>query len=297
MASTPAHVKIPLWNRLPTTRLRLLGASALYRALRLLGRSDRRRIERGGVVYDVDLSEGIDLSLFLFGGFQTHVTATRFYTIPRDAVIFDVGANVGSMCLNFARHAPEGRVYAFEPTLYAYKKLRTNLALNPDLAARIQALHAYVSNQSAEGRPVAAYSSWKVDGTASETHPVHGGLSAPPEITRVLTLDEFRRDEAIDRVDFLKIDTDGHELDVLEGALATLRECRPTVVFEIGDYLLKERGQTFAQFLDLFDPLGYTLINSKNGARVTLENYHRQVPMKATTDLIALPPRGRGRTS
>jgi FkbM family methyltransferase len=40
----------------------------------------------------------------------------------------------------------------------------------------------------------------------------------------------------------IKIDADGHELDVLEGARETLRDRRPVVLFEIGDYLLKEWG-------------------------------------------------------
>ncbi|MFI5459577.1 MAG: FkbM family methyltransferase [Isosphaerales bacterium] len=285
----PETTKASLIHRLPLTRLKLFGARCLYRAVRLFVRDDQRQVTRGGIHYDIDLSEGIDLSLFLFGNFQSHVSDSRYFSIPRDAVIFDVGANIGSMCLNFAKRAPEGLVYAFEPTEYAYNKLLRNLSLNPDIAARIQAIHAYVSNHSAEAQLVTAYSSWKVDGLEVAVHPIHGGLSRPAEVSRIVTIDEFCRDQGIERVDLIKTDTDGHELDVLQGARETLRNHRPVVVFEIGDYLLRERGHHFGQFLDLFDPLGYRLINSKNGMHVTLANYGRELPLKATTDLIALP--------
>jgi FkbM family methyltransferase len=284
----PEAAKAPLIHRLPLTRLKLFGARWLYRAVRLYVRDDHRQVTRDGIHYDIDLSEGIDLSLFLFGNFQSHVADSRYFSIPRDAVILDVGANMGSMCLHFAKRAPEGLVYAFEPMEYAYKKLVRNLTLNPDLAPRIHAVHSYVSNHSSEAQAVTTYASWKVDRLAVDVHPVHGGLNSPPEVVRVLTIDEFCRDQGIERVDLIKTDTEGHELDVLEGARETLRNHRPVVVFEMGDYFLRERGQEFSQFLDLFEPLGYKLINSKSGAQVTLENYVREVPLKATTDLVAL---------
>ncbi len=261
----PETTTTPLRNRLPLTRLRLFVARILYRVVRLFVWSDHRQITRDGIRYDIDLSEGIDLSLFLFGNFQSHVSGSKYFSVPRDAVIFDVGANIGSMCLSFAKNSPEGVVYAFEPTEYAFKKLCRNLTLNPSLAERIHSVHAYVSNRPAEAQPVTAYSSWKVDGLATETHPVHGGLTKPAEVTRVVTIDEFCRQHSIERVDFIKIDTDGHELEVLEGATETLRKHRPVVVFEIGHYLLLERGQDFGQFQSLFEPLGYSLLNSKNG--------------------------------
>jgi FkbM family methyltransferase len=232
----PETAKPPLLNRLALSRPQLLGARCLYRTVKLFARDDRRQITRGGIHHDVDLSEGIDLSLFLFGGFQSHVTDTRYYTLAHDAVIFDVGANIGTMCLSFAKHASEGVVYAFEPTEYAYKKLLGNISLNPDLAPRIHPTRAYVSHRSQEALAVSAYSSWKVDGKVAEAHPVHGGAIRPAEVTRVLTLDEFARDHAIERIDLIKTDTDGHELEVLEGAVETLRRCRPVVIFEIGDY-------------------------------------------------------------
>ena len=94
-----------LLNRLPLTRVKIGIARILYKGLPPRYRKQKQRITRGGIRYEADLSEGIDLSLFLFGGFQKHVTHSRFVEIPEDAVILDVGANIGVMTLQFAKLA------------------------------------------------------------------------------------------------------------------------------------------------------------------------------------------------
>src|SRR5580765_6954084 len=199
-----------LLHRLPLTRIKLLAARVIYRALRLVLRDDRRRIRRKGINYEVDLSEGIDLSLFVFGGFQDHVTKSKNFSVKSDAIILDVGANIGAMALRFAQCTPQGHVYAFEPTAYAYQKLLRNLSLNPELSARTTPIQAFLSDQIEASRSVQAYSSWKVDGSATDAHPVHGGVIHDGESVAVLTIDEFCRTQEIERVDLIKIDTDGH---------------------------------------------------------------------------------------
>ncbi len=99
------------------TRVKIFIARILYLLLHTILRKNNRLIRRNNVVYEVDLSEGVDLSLFLFGNFQGHVTNKKYFTLKDDAVIFDVGANIGSMAFRFAQQAPQGRVYAFEPTM------------------------------------------------------------------------------------------------------------------------------------------------------------------------------------
>jgi tRNA G37 N-methylase Trm5 len=135
-----------LLNRLPRTRIKLAVARKLYMALRLVLRRDRYCIERGGIRYEVDLSEGLDLSLFLFGSFQKHVTDVKYIKIPEDSIVIDVGANAGLMSLRYARTAARGRVYAFEPTHSGYARLKRNLGLNPELAARVIPVQAFVSD-------------------------------------------------------------------------------------------------------------------------------------------------------
>jgi FkbM family methyltransferase len=279
-----------LLNRLPLTRIKIGIARALYRALPPGYRRRKHRITRGGIHYEVDLSEGIDLSLFLFGGFQGHVTQGRFVALPADAVILDVGANAGVMALQFARRAPRGHVYAFEPTHYACERLRTNLSLNPELAARITAIQTFVS-ASGEDRPEPrVFASWKVDGSrGGDQHPVHLGTAVSAEGVGAATLDALVEAHGLPRVDLVKIDTDGHELAVLKGAVRTLERFRPPVIFEVGIYVMEERGIGFGHYEALFRPFGYRIVDSKTGREITAANHRRLIPAWGTLDALALP--------
>ncbi len=67
-------------------------------------------IRRGGLNFQVDLSEGIDFSVFLFGAFQKHIRKWAAKCISQDAVILDIGANIGTMTLPFAQMAVTANV-------------------------------------------------------------------------------------------------------------------------------------------------------------------------------------------
>ena len=59
--------------QIPLTKIKLVIAKLLYRLLRLLGFSNQQYVNRNGIFYELDLSEGIDLHIFLFGNFQDHI--------------------------------------------------------------------------------------------------------------------------------------------------------------------------------------------------------------------------------
>jgi FkbM family methyltransferase len=257
--------------------------------LRLIYREDRRTIVRSGIKYEIDLSEGIDLSLFLFGTFQKHISQNRFLSLPQDAVVFDVGANSGTMTLQFAKSVPLGKVYAFEPTFYAFSKLMKNLELNPELAERIVPVQSFVSSKTSKETNIRAYASWKVGGAAKDVkHSVHGGTVKSAEGVGSVSLDDFCEENKIRKLDFIKIDTDGHEYDVLQGGRKVIAEFRPTVIFEIGLYVMKENNIDFSSYLNYFGPLGYSLFNSCNHKKIDTENYRRHIPSRGTIDILAL---------
>jgi len=276
-------------HNLPQTRIKIGIAKLLYRGTALFLRDPRRRITRSGIRFEVDLTEGIDLSLFLFGNFQRHVARNRFVGLAEDAVVFDVGANAGVMTLQFAQAVPRGRVYAFEPTHYAFAKLQTNLGLNPALAARVTASQVFVSSRSASVPALQAFASWKVDGSGGERHPVHLGTVQSTENVGSITVDDFVAARGLHRLDFVKIDTDGHELEVLKGAVETLRRFRPAVIFEIGLYVMLERGIGFAEYEEYFGALGYRILDGKTGRPITSRNHRSLIPAQGTLDALALP--------
>ncbi len=276
-------------QRIPATRLKLGLARWLYRLARLfVGR--RRTIRRRGITYEVDLAEGFDLSLFVFGVFQAHVTNRERFSLPGDATVFDVGANVGTAALPLAQALPSGTVYAFEPTDYAFGKLTRNLELNPELAPRVVPVQLFLSDRESEEPGIEAYASWRVDRRHQDAHRLHGGRRCPAAGVGATTLDAFCRRHGVERVDFIKIDTDGHEYRVLSGARRTVEACLPFILFEAGLYLLEENGVEFEAYDDYFSSLGYRLIHSQNGRPVNRETYRAEIPWKATADILAIPP-------
>ena len=248
-------------------------------------------MRRGGINYEVDLAEGLDLSLYLFGSFQKHVTANRWVALPQDAVVLDVRANFGAMTLAYAKAFPKGQVIAFEPTHYAMARLRRNLELNSDLAERVETVQSFVSDHADPKCDLVAYASWRVDGlTTGREHPIHFGSPHSTEGVPSTAVDEFASSRDLDRLDLLKIDTDGHELGVLRGAYETIHKYRPLVIFEAGLYLMEERGVAFAQFAEYFAGLNYSLFDAKTEQPVSEANYRKLIPPRLTTDLVAVPP-------
>ncbi len=239
--------------------------------------------------FELDLSEGIDLSIFVLGDFRPWVTDTKYFSLPADGVAFDVGANIGSVALKLAQKLPSGLIYAFEPTEYAYSKLLRNIQLNPSFSPRIVPIHAYLSDISSERCDLTAYASWKVDGKAAEYHAIHKGTVKSSGSVPSWSIDDFVREKSIQRLDLIKIDTDGHELKVLLGARKSLKEFSPTVIFEIGLFIIEEMGIEYEQYHRYLTDLGYDLINSKGGHTVDMNNYWKEIPLLATTDIIAIP--------
>jgi len=262
----------------------------LYHVVHLIYREDKRTIVRNGIKYEIDLSEGIDLSMFLFGNFQRHVSQNKYLSLSQDAIIFDVGANFGVMSLQFAKLVPWGKVYSFEPTFYAFSKLRKNLELNPELAKRIVAIQSFVSSSTSEEPGIEAYASWKVGGIVKGVkHQVHGGIAKSTDGIGAVSLDDFCEQKEIKRLDFIKIDTDGYEFEVLKGAKKVINKFSPVIIFEIGGYVMDERGINFLNYSEFFDSLAYSLFNSKNLKEINAYNYHKHIPARRTIDILAVP--------
>ena len=236
--------------RIPLTLVKLFIAKILYRILKIFLTTDHHLVERKGISYEIDLSEGIDLSLFLFGSFQNNIVKNKYISLPSNAVVFDIGANVGSMALTFAKIVPNGSIYAFEPKDYAFNKLLRNISLNSELAKLIMPFQIFLSDKTQKNHQIEAYSSWKIDGTASNTHSVHGGIIQPAESIPAITVDEFCTKNEINRLDLIKIDTDGHELQVLKGSCKTIEKYKPYVIFEVGQYIIEEYDITFEQYFN-----------------------------------------------
>lgn len=170
--------------------------------------------------------------------------------IPRP-VVFDVGANVGKWSQAALSINPACEIHAFEPFPDSYQALQQRFASNSNVHAVMQGLGAVPSEVAIQ-----------VFDDALSHNSLHGRVDRPAHRTasvQLTTLDTYCADHQIERIDFLKIDTEGHEIAVLQGASEMLsRGAINAIQIEymsswiLARYYLKD-------LFDLLEPRGYRL--------------------------------------
>jgi FkbM family methyltransferase len=250
------------------TAIKIRLASAVYRTLKAIrniaGASDCAQVRRNGLNWELDLREGIDLAIFAFGSFERETARALKKLVTPGSIVLDIGANIGAHTLNLGRLVgPTGKVYAFEPTTYAFRKLKRNLALNPEISLRVVAEQARLTCTNKLDRSVEIYSSWKVVGD-ERRHPKHLGIAQSTDAAAVLTLDDYCNNSELSKIAFVKLDVDGFETEVLSGGLQTLRRDLPTICVELAPYVLEERGSSLAELLGILRDVGYRLLSLKD---------------------------------
>ena len=216
-------------------------------------------VKRRGINWSLDLKDGVDFAIYLLGGFEVR-TLDRYKELVKDGnIVLDIGANVGSHTLPLAELVGgTGKVISFEPTAHAFAKQKTNISLNPTLAQRIDAHQMMLMASTSEAMPEAVYSSWPLE-VAEDLHSEHHGRLMSTQGARLNTLDEVLRELGVDKVDFVKLDVDGNELEVLLGAKATLEEFKPRIMLELAPYVYAENPTNFDQLLKLLWEGGYEI--------------------------------------
>lgn len=174
-------------------------------------------------------------------------------------VCLDVGANVGAWVLQFAHWVgPTGRVVAFEPNPTTMEALRTHVRMS-GFADRVTLVPAAVG---AAAGSVSFYAAG-TDGMSRIGEP-NPALRAPSvEITvPVVALAEYCRAERI-RPDWMLIDVEGYEGNVLAGATELIHECGPDLglVVEMHPSVWPSVGFTAERLADLIRSLGRTPIS------------------------------------
>jgi FkbM family methyltransferase len=137
------------------------------------------------------------------------------------ACAVDVGANEGVYTHAFGRTG--ARVEAFEPQSSCLAVLRAYARAHPNIRVHGTALGAHEGSATLR---VPRRDSRLLSGRASLVAEIDDGTKYP---VQVRTLDSF----AFPRVDVLKVDVEGYELEVLRGARETIARCRPVLLVEI----------------------------------------------------------------
>lgn len=152
--------------------------------------------------------------------------ANRF--IRKDSVVIDAGAYIGAFSVRAASLAPEGLVYCFEPTRSTYETLVLNTSGYPNIKTINSALGEADTKKEfmvLKGAPAA---NSIVDSSNINLKRLSDRFVSAGKI-QVLSIDSFLRSENQKKLDFIKIDSEGYELKILEGARNSIRFHLPVI--------------------------------------------------------------------
>lgn len=156
----------------------------------------------------------------------------------RFEVLFDVGANVGQTTLALAAAFPEARIFAFEPAEASFAALRQATAGLPRVAV------AQCAFSAAPGRLRMI-----MHGTTTRNRITGLPVSGHVREVEVRRLDAWCAEHGIAHLDFLKVDTEGHDLEVLKGATGIL----PAVDFVQVEVSMNRYNRFHVPFAAVFD--------------------------------------------
>jgi FkbM family methyltransferase len=214
-------------------------------------------LDRERMYFAVDVESELEWQVLAYGGFdfglQDYLKAVLF----EGDVFLDIGGNIGCVCIPGASWVgPQGRSMAFEADPVVFKRLQHNAMLNvlPQWKGHSFGLSKAPGtltfhrgpDSGAFGQAVGSLyaSDWHQEGAVVEV--------------AVDTLDHVLEGEPLERIDVIKIDVEGAELDVLKGGMKTLERFLPILCIEVCEHTYTAAGWCPADLFELLSPLGYT---------------------------------------
>lgn len=168
--------------------------------------------------------------------------------------IFDIGAHQGVYSKQLRKRFPTAAIYAFEPNAETFRILESNL-----VSDRVRCLNLGLGSEVGSGI-LYHYADNRVTSHASIYKDVlqqlHGSVRVGQEVFEMTTLDRFCESSGVGHIDFLKIDTEGHELEVFKGGTGMLSEDRIDIIqFEFNEMNVISRVflRDFYEILGGFD--------------------------------------------
>lgn len=198
----------------------------------------------------------LDQSIINTGIWEDATTAAIRSLVKKGDIVLDIGANIGYDTVIMSKIiGDEGIIYSFEPTDYYSKVLEKNIKAN-DLK-NCEVVKVGLSDKQ---------ESLKIEiGSSSATiHVPDNIFLKSSEQIELDTLENFVREKNLERIDFIKMDIDGHEPLVLEGGWNVLEKFNPMVLLEVNHLNYLEAGYNAWDFYQTLVSKGYRIYSEDN---------------------------------
>lgn len=202
----------------------------------------------------------------------------------QEFIFFDVGANAGNYSISVLQILANrnAKIYAFEPSKFSFPQLVKN-------TASFQNIQCFNFGLGKQEEAVTLYANYEGSGA---TTLYNSGISRfnfnknLSEEIYIYTLDNFCKNKAIDKIDFLKIDVEGHELFVLEGGARMLAKNKIKFIqFEFGPFHVYSRT-FFKDFWNMLSP-NYNLYRIISNGIFEIKSYSENLEVFRTANFLA----------
>jgi FkbM family methyltransferase len=205
------------------------------------------------------------------------------------ATIFDVGANDGEWSALMRAMAPSPKILMFEPQPACVAKIRERQIQNSEV------IEAALSKTSGSFPLFTTVTDSAVASLHARSDSQLQGRTFDSISVQTVTFDEFVKTRSIRSVDFMKLDVEGHELDVLSGASESLGNgTLKALAFEFGSGNVNSRT-FFRDFWELLDPLGFRISRiTPAGGLLPIASYYEDLEyFRGATNYLAVSNRSK----
>jgi FkbM family methyltransferase len=197
------------------------------------------------------------------------------FDVRKGDIVIDGGACFGDNALEFAKKAGKnGKVFSFEFDPKIIEIFNMNLKLNSEISERIEIIQKVLWENSNHNISVNIESSI---GASFVEHPSYSSqeVNDTSLLIKSISIDEFIKQKKLPKVDFIKLDIEGSELECLKGAKETIKKFKPRIavcVYHKDDDLiniptyLKELVPNYSLYLkqnldDITETVLYAIVN------------------------------------
>lgn len=207
-----------------------------------------------GCVVECDIRDEVLRHIYFSGIYEDVESFIFFRLLQPGMTVLDVGANIGQYTmLASTAVGPTGHVHSFEPVEINYQRLSRNVQRNK--LQNVQLNRVATWHEATTLRFQLPADSMNNNGSFHVS-------SAMPENTlsyeaKAIRLDDYVREQAINRVDVIKMDVEGAEAHTLRGAAATLERDSPIILMEVNREALEMLGSGTKSLMALLNSWGY----------------------------------------
>lgn len=229
---------------------------------------------RDDINFRLDISDYMEYTLYF--GIKTEPREILYNLIKDGMVVLDVGTNIGETLLNFAKYNPNGLNYGFEPVPYLFERAKHNISLNQfenitlnNIALSDNEDTLFFQKPSNNNSGGIAMSKQKNDSN---------------QAVKATKLDTFVVKQQIQKIDFIKMDVEGFEMNVLKGAENSIRKFKPLLFIELDNNNLKKGNSSSKDLVSWLEDLNYHITKADTGETINsnyaFENTHFDIICK-----------------